>query len=1009
MKNISKKAKKTISDLVSRLSDKKNANIKLLIREQIKLRQQAVIDKLMKNKIQEPSKVEDNLLSIKDKVEDKIGKPLNNDTILQILDEIPPETLDLAINASTPTEASNIIAPAILNIPTDVIQSILKDCECTDYLGYVKSINANSNIESLALLKEYNKKTRESLKGKCNFKNSKLLDCFNNAKYTIDDDAEDFVKSTSDIKIIIESYLRSRGTDGITESTSMQIFEKLSHDEKGDILLSDSYEEFKSLLDRALNNLEKSQPNIIEEIISQDNVTALDEEDIIFDAIKDKVETTVGKPLQDDTILQILEKIPPETLDLAINASTPTEALNIITPALLELPPVVIDYIIKDCECDDYLGYMRTINANSNIESLALLKEYTRITGESLRGKCNFIKKSFNDCLRKNNYKITPTKEELAEFEVNIYKIIEDKLDAGKLSTTTLDAIYDSLIDNNLINTILINEPYEEFKSILSTAIDKLDKGILNVILKENIISVAKNDIKEVETKLVEQLIKDEKIPKAEVEAADKLLDSDLARGLLIDKVNPVQIVTEDKIDSKVTMLQIVTALPDNVVTSINNAKTENDLAIIVVDALNDKPKLIEDIKNILEACTCEQFIEQLLLELPKGEIEGSKEINQSRFDEYVKQMDTEFLTVCTVPASGYSECLAKHKITIVPDKTVKVEEKFYYPTEEYYTKGYITYFTKNNIDPEIVLKTYKFPKELTNDRDKLIYVMKENIALGKVSNMYKFFTTFKIDVESVMKKFEKNDKIYQKILSDNQKLEYIYEYMLKDLLSKLSEANAYFDSIEVEEQVALEKKFSNIPRYKWIQDNICTTEMQKQALITILLYELAKKSIIGKRIKDFEKTFQLTKLTVDKKKAFELANGYFEKITLASMSDRGLSSDVLNNELAETYNMLFKRFGNILNKYTDSTDKIIELYNIFQKQYINKRVTSSELDEANKYFTDIGRGFGLFTATPPEEVYEENLKNFENDPLIVALRLGSSVTEDDKKYAIYKLMTRKF
>lgn len=299
---------------------------------------------------------------------------------------------------------------------------------------------------------------------------------------------------------------------------------------------------------------------------------------------------------------------------------------------------------------------------------------------------------------------------------------------------------------------------------------------------------------------------------------------------------------------------------------------------------------------------------------------------------------------------------------------------------------------------------------------DDIIFLWKELLASKNQYQILKYFTDFNINIDNLMQWYEENDINYHELLGDNEKLTYMFNSEIDKSLKNIHKATEYFRTKPREYFRRLMDVHKYDADYRWIVDSNTLTAEQKDNLIKILLYNVDKTHFKNIAVSKFKRKFkenELKKQAKLKQLEFEKANLYFMKITIASMvvpktkinvkdfiTSHIPDVSVIHDKQEILYKQLFEKYSNTLSPYTEDYDKIIRLYKIFQDYSQINTIPDSYIDNARNYFEYKSKGY-LWNTTE-KAVYDNLSLTYENNPIIVAIRLSILPRDEKQKYLYY-------
>ena len=504
---------------------------------------------------------------------------------------------------------------------------------------------------------------------------------------------------------------------------------------------------------------------------------------------------------------------------------------------------------------------------------------------------------------------------------------------------------------------------------------------------------------------IVDKLMTDKHISQPVQDVINSIVNSDLIQSVIVDSL-PLKQKEEkeaDKvIDSTVTALKIAESLPESVISAINNVQTDEQKADIIYASLTENKKIASDVKDALRECSCSELTADILRDFP------NKNVDWNTVNDYLQRADSKYAGECNIPSREYYlNCLRGANINL--PGVEKTSSEFYYP-EGQFAKAF-DYFVKSGIDVDELMKKVKFPPELQAEKDKVTFLWKEAIATKELYGALKYFTDFNLDVDGIMKWYAENDKEFGKLLSENQKVVYIFSQELDEMLEKLDKAEAYFATQPKEYYERLKEIHKHDNDYRWIMDTKTISLNEKGDILKILLYELdkdTKKNIALSKFKAKFKKAQLEKQDRAKMLEFGKADAFFKRLTIASMNNPSPNISLINEEQQKLYDNLFSQYSDELASYNNEYDKVVYLYKLFQDYLQINRISDSDIARADEYFQQ--KGVGYLYSTPGDTIYKQLLAAYEKNPLIVAINI-SSLPYDEKikylKYAVYQIDNR--
>ena len=493
---------------------------------------------------------------------------------------------------------------------------------------------------------------------------------------------------------------------------------------------------------------------------------------------------------------------------------------------------------------------------------------------------------------------------------------------------------------------------------------------------------------------LFNKLIKEQNILKSVVNVASMLSDSVFIKSLILEKLplsNKDLINSDETMDSDIVMLIITTFFPINVIKNINDTKSEDTKANIIIKYLEGNSDIVNNIMYVI--------------------------LNYANKDMFMKlEGENEYTFIQNIMNNKYP--IFNDKYDGVGDQNRyinRVTSKKSYYSKVLFREAY-RYLVKAKVDIDRLLNTKKFPGELKTYEDDIIFLWKEMTASKEQYQMLKYFTDFNINIDSLMEWYDDNDLNYHELLGDNEKITYMFNSEINESLKDIHNATEYFRTKPREYFRRIMDIHKYDTDYRWIIDSNTLTNEHKDNLVKVLLYKIDKQHFKNVALTKFKRKFkenELKKQAKLKQLEFEKANLYFMKITIASMvvpktkinvkdfiTSHIPDVSVIHDKQEILYKQLFEKYSNALSSYTEDYDKIIRLYKIFQEYTQINTIPDSYIDNARNYFEYKSKGY--IWNTTEKSVYQKLSLTYENNPIIVAIRLSILPRDEKTKYLYY-------
>ena len=182
--------------------------------------------------------------------------------------------------------------------------------------------------------------------------------------------------------------------------------------------------------------------------------------------------------------------------------------------------------------------------------------------------------------------------------------------------------------------------------------------------------------------------------------------------------------------------------------------------------------------------------------------------------------------------ASRKSKRASRRKIAKELTSVINYVSKINKPNADL-IKAY-NFFRLSDVDPVKLFSNYHFPEELKTENDKIIFLWEEMKVKPTLVNAFKHFLKYNLNIDNMMEKYAKNDPEYIKLLSDMQRLVYIYNKESNKMKATLAEAEKFlgkkdFNKLKNTYKDELKKYFDMKTLSKNEQENLAKIHVAEQ------------------------------------------------------------------------------------------------------------------------------------------------------------------------------------
>ena len=397
-------------------------------------------------------------------------------------------------------------------------------------------------------------------------------------------------------------------------------------------------------------------------------------------------------------------------------------------------------------------------------------------------------------------------------------------------------------------------------------------------------------------------------------------------------------------------------------------------------------PEIKEEIKEALSNCVCKDFVVDIITDYP------DKIVDDSIVNKYFDTAVNKFKSCKIDNLDTYRICLLKEGF-IIKDKLVinLKNDNFFYKKDDQVLNAYNYYDEIPSINRKVLIDNTIYPSQIRSSRDKIIYLYLEKLAQNVLASAIKFFNDFNIDYKDYDEWYAENDLNFKYMLSDAQKMSYIYTSELAAQMKTNLEIESFFEKNEeiytkLLDEHNTDEKYISIILNKKLNDEYKVLAVKNylynEYIQEISKHESSKALKYSKSLKHYI-DIEINKEQNSKTSENDSVNRFFK-----SYRDKYNGYNELIKYLTDTF----------LLQYEVDEERLQQLYKIVNR-YL-KPMSKSDIEKMDKYFVDTSN-----------QVKMTLLDNYKNNPMIRAIaiaELSPEVKEQNSKFFIYEDMTSK-